>query len=523
MPAHRRPETASSALAVSIFAFSILVLGVPTTFAGVSSASASLAAGDPVIAAAGDIACDPGDANFNGGNGTSASCRQRSTSDLLVNRGLAAVLPLGDVQYYCGGYNAFLQSYDSSWGRLKDITRPSVGNHEYLTTGGTDCTADNAGAAGYFRYFGSAAGQQGQGWYSYDIGAWHIIALNSNCSDVGGCAPGSPQYQWLSADLAAHQNACTLAYWHIPLFSSGGRTAENSRQFWNLLYANDADVILTGHDHIYERFAPQTPAAIVDPARGIRQFVVGTGGSNHTTIPSIAANSEVRNAGTFGVLELTLHPTSYDWNFRPESGMTFMDGGTGLCHSPTAPVFADDFESGSLGSWTTVSGLTVGQQEVHGGAWGARATSTAGTVAVAYKQLPAAHSDLSSRLWFKVIGQGQNVVDLLKLRTASGTALLTVFASPTGVLGYQNNVTAASTYSSAPVSRGVWHSLEVRVVINGTSSRSETWLDGQPVPALTKMESLGTTPIGRFQLGENISGRTYDVAFDDVVLTPPAP
>jgi hypothetical protein len=125
-------------------------------------------------------------------------------------------------------------------------------------------------------------------------------------------------------------------------------------------------------------------------------------------------------------------------------------------------------------------------------------------------------------MWFKVVGMGQNVVDLFKLRTASGAALLTVFASPTNVLGYQNNVTAASSYSTAPVARGVWHSLEVRVVINGTSSRTETWLDGQPVPALTKTESLGTTPIGRFQLGENISGRTYDVAFDDVALTPPA-
>jgi len=181
-----------------------------------------LAASDPVIAAAGDIACDPTNSSFNGGNGSSGSCRQKYTSDLLVDAGLAAVLPLGDIQYYCGGYQAFLQSYDLSWGRVKAITRPAVGNHEYLTSGGTDCTPANEGATGYFNYFGAAAGTPGQGYYSYNIGDWHLIALNSNCGDAGGCGPLSPQGQWLAADLAANPKWCTLAYWHIPLFSSGG-------------------------------------------------------------------------------------------------------------------------------------------------------------------------------------------------------------------------------------------------------------------------------------------------------------
>jgi hypothetical protein len=295
------------------------------------------AASDPVIAAAGDIACDPNSGSFNGGNGSDTACRQKYTSNILVNGNYAAVLPLGDVQYYCGGYQAFLQSYDLSWGRVKNITRPVVGNHEYLTSGGTDCTPANAGAAGYFNYFGAAAGELGKGYYSYNIGDWHLIALNSNCTSVGGCGPTSPQGSWLLADLAANPRWCTLAYWHIPLFSSGGRAELNTYEIWKILYDHDVDLILTGHDHIYERFAPQTADGIPDPLRGIRQFVVGTGGSNHTSLTSIANNSEVRNTNTFGVLKLTLRLTGYDWQFVPEAGKTFNDSGTQECHGSGPP------------------------------------------------------------------------------------------------------------------------------------------------------------------------------------------
>jgi hypothetical protein len=256
--------------------------GLPGSNPNLAGISKAAAAGDPVIAAAGDIACDPTDLNFNNGQGTANACDQLYTSNLLVNAGLAAVLALGDNQYYCGGYQAFVQSYDLSWGRIKSITHPSVGNHEYLTSGGTSCDSTNAEAAGYFQYFGAAAGTVGQGYYSFDIGAWHIIALNSNCTDAGGCASPSPQYLWLQADLAAHTNQCILAYWHIPLFSSGGRAAPNSQAFWNLLYAYHADLILNGHDHIYERFAPQDPTGALDISQGIREFIVGTGGADHT-------------------------------------------------------------------------------------------------------------------------------------------------------------------------------------------------------------------------------------------------
>jgi acid phosphatase type 7 len=285
-------------------------------------------ASDPVIAAAGDIACDPANSNFNGGLGTSV-CRQKYTSDLLINTGLTAVLDLGDNQYACGGYDAYLDSYALSWGRVKSITRPVPGNHEYITSGGTDCSSN---AAGYFKYFGSGAGQSGKGYYSFNVGAWHIIALNSNCSQIGGCSSGSAEYNWLKSDLSSHTNLCTLAFWHHTLFSSGGFTSTSIKPFWTLLYSYHADVILNGHAHIYERFAPQTPSGTADSSHGIRQFTVGTGGANHTTIGTVAANSQVRNATTFGVLRLTLHSGSYSWKFVPQSGQTFTDSGSTACH-----------------------------------------------------------------------------------------------------------------------------------------------------------------------------------------------
>ena len=286
----------------------------------------------PVIAAAGDIACDPSDVSFNGGSGTATACRQLATSDLLVGAGLAAVLPLGDLQYHCGGATAFAASYDLSWGRVKAITRPAPGNHEYQSAGGTGCDTTGT-AAGYYAYFGSAAGDPAKGYYSFDIGAWHLIALNSECGKVQGCGPGSLQEQWLRADLAAHENACTLAYWHKPLFSSGEhRGTSDVRPLWQALYDFDADVVLSGHDHDYERFAPQTATGVADPVRGIREFVVGTGGRHLRVFGAVAANSQVRDSTSFGVLRLTLRSNGYDWAFVPAAGSTFTDSGSASCH-----------------------------------------------------------------------------------------------------------------------------------------------------------------------------------------------
>src|SRR4051812_14323512 len=225
---------------------------VASTFVPVGGPGLGLSvagAGDPVVAAAGDIACDPTNGHYFGGNGDASTCRQKYTANILANGGFAAILALGDNQYYCGGYSAFLQAYDKSWGRVKASTHPVVGNHEFLTSGGTGCDPTNTAAAGYYKYFGAAAGQPGKGYYSYNVGAWHLVALNSNCGDIGGCSSGSPEYNWLASDLAAHPNFCTLAYWHIPLFSSGGRAAANMRSIWKLLYDKGADLALSGHDH----------------------------------------------------------------------------------------------------------------------------------------------------------------------------------------------------------------------------------------------------------------------------------
>ncbi len=323
-------------LFLSILAGAGLLWSLLGSFAGPGGPRPASAASDPVIAAAGDIACDPASSYYHSGSGTALQCHMKYTSDLLVNGAPAAVLALGDNQYNCGGYTAYTQSYGPTWGRVLASTFPVPGNHEYITSTGTNCST---GAAGYFQYYGSVAGTPGQGWYSYNIGAWHLIALNANCSQVGGCGTTSAEYAWLKSDLASHPNQCTLAYWHQPLFSSGGYVSTGTRPFWNLLYSSHADVVLNGHDHIYERFAQQTPSGIASAA-GIREFTVGTGGVNHGSIGTLVANSEVQNNNTFGVLFLTLHSSSYDWHFVPDSSGTFTDSGTTACNSASASATA---------------------------------------------------------------------------------------------------------------------------------------------------------------------------------------
>jgi calcineurin-like phosphoesterase family protein len=293
--------------------------------AATCSTTAPVSAADPVIAAAGDIACSSTTAT---GSGSTARCHQRATSDLLVPAGLSAVLPLGDAQYQDGTFSSFTKSYHPTWGRLKPITFPAAGNHEYKT----------AGAKGYFDYFNGAgftgpAGDRDKGYYSFDVGTWHLIALNSGdkCVPVA-CGKGSPQELWLRADLAAHPASCTLAFWHHPRFNSGhSSNATYMQAIFQDLYDADADVVLSGHAHDYERFAPQNPAGKLDNARGIRQFVVGTGGAFFTALSTTKPNSQVRNASTYGVLMLTLHPNSYDWRFVPEAGKSFTDSGGAFC------------------------------------------------------------------------------------------------------------------------------------------------------------------------------------------------
>jgi hypothetical protein len=197
------------------------------------------------------------------------------------------------------------------------------GNHEYRT----------AGADGYFDYFGSAAGSRGKGYYSYNLGNWHVVAINSNCVQVGGCHAGSAQERWLRQDLAASTKPCTIAYWHHPLFSSGANHSPSTamRPIFQVLYDHKAEVLLQGHNHNYERFAPQDPSGRLDNARGIRAFVVGTGGAGLYGFGTVRPNSQTRNNTTHGLLKLVLRTSGYDWRFIPVAGRSFTDSGTGTC------------------------------------------------------------------------------------------------------------------------------------------------------------------------------------------------
>ena len=282
-----------------------------TQKSGTTPAKSSAASTDAILAGAGDIAdC----ADLSGAEATAK----------LLERIPGTVMAIGDLALPDGAAQQFANCYDKTWGRLKSRTRPAPGNHEF----------HSSGAAPYFDYFGAVAGDAKKGYYSYDLGTWHIIVLNSECDELGGCGSGSPQEKWLRSDLAAHPVACTLAYWHKPLFSSGAKHGNDPeiKPLWQALYEANADVVVNGHDHDYERFAPQNPDGVRDPARGIREFVVGTGGKNTRAFGQIESTSEAHNTGTFGILKLTLHAKSYDWEFIPIAGATFRDQGSSPCH-----------------------------------------------------------------------------------------------------------------------------------------------------------------------------------------------
>jgi Calcineurin-like phosphoesterase len=273
-----------------------------------------------VIAAAGDVACVPGSSPG------STSCREQYTADVIKQMNPTVVLNLGDAQYETGTLANFQNSYDRTWGAFLDKT--------WTTAGGSH---DFYGGGDWYTYFGSRAGPGPYKPYSMDVGAWHIVSLNAQCSDgnVGGCGVGSSQYNWLKDDLAAHRTQCTLAMWHNARWSSGPRHGTDARTdgFIRLLYDAGAEIVLSGHDHDYERFAPQNPDGARDDPRGLVQFVVGTGGKSlESNFGTIQPNSLARQTTVFGVLKLTLHTTSYDWEFVPEAGRSYSDSGSGSCH-----------------------------------------------------------------------------------------------------------------------------------------------------------------------------------------------
>jgi hypothetical protein len=268
------------------------------------SDSAEVAVLPPVLVGAGDI----------------ADCLRTadSATATLLDTIPGLVFTAGDNAYPNGTLAEYTLCYDPTWGRHKNRTRPSPGNHEYHSLG-----------VGYYAYFGQLAGDSGVGYYSYDFAGWHIISLNSSVP----MGAGSAQEQWLRADLARHPAPCTLAYWHHPRFSSGTTHGSNTsvRPLWQALYEAQAEVVVSAHEHHYERFAPQQPDGTADPTNGLREFVVGTGGANRYAFGTPIANSEVRNNTSYGVIKLTLNPTGYAWKYITTTGAV-ADSGSGACH-----------------------------------------------------------------------------------------------------------------------------------------------------------------------------------------------
>jgi hypothetical protein len=288
----------------------------------------------PILVGAGDIArCYP---DGNPLEAVPASQTPAEATAKLLDRIPGTVMAVGDNAYEYGSPTDYATCYDPTWGRHKARTRPATGNHEYLTPD----------AAGYFGYFGVAAHPETNGYYSYDIGQWHVVVLNStpqwalcppqpplqSADDGRRCVGDRTQQAWLAADLLAHTSLCTIAYFHHPRFSSGEHGNQyEMQQFWDILYANNVDVVISGHDHDYERFAPQNPDAVADPVRGIREIVVGTGGAQLRPFATVVQNSQVRLAGIHGVLALALGDGGYGWAFVSVDG-NVRDSGGGGCH-----------------------------------------------------------------------------------------------------------------------------------------------------------------------------------------------
>jgi hypothetical protein len=295
----------------------------------------------PTIVAAGDIAACGGTTSGEG-----------QTAAQIESLPSATVLTLGDNAYPNGTAAEFANCYDPVWGRFKDRTKPAAGGHDYNTPG----------AAGYYGYFGAAAGDPSEGYYSYDLGSWHVVTLNANCPQVS-CDAGDAQEQWLRADLAANSSSCTLAVLHEPRFSSGavhGGTTDGI-DLWHALYEDGAEVVLSGDDHLYERFLPQTPDGDLDYAHGITQFVVGTGGFYIYDFAATEVNSDYQQNTSYGVLKATLHPDRFAYKYLRTDGNPSTDSGSIDCHGagdyppPDTSVPNTTIESGPSGTVTSTS------------------------------------------------------------------------------------------------------------------------------------------------------------------------
>jgi hypothetical protein len=540
------------------------------------------------------------------GDGASGEPNADAVANMIAGWNPNMFVYLGDV-YDDGTFTEFYNWYGSGtdrYSQFRAVTNPVVGNHEYGVEG----------AGGYFDYFDNVPH-----YYSFNAAGWHIINLDST-SQFGQTDPGTPQYDWLVADLTANPAVCTIVNFHHPVYNIGPEgDATRMNQIWTLLAQHGVDVVLTGHDHDYQRWQPLNGLGSLDP-NGITQFVVGTGG--HGIQDFIRTDSRVAIGfdtppTAFGALRMELNPSGTAYQFVNTAGATLDSGSikcSGAAPDTTAPgaptnlsamsnttavnlswtsatdnvgvtsydiyrdgawlttttssastytdntvtggatyqyrirardaagnvsglsnlatataslLFSDGFESGDLSKWTGVTGLIVQQQEVYNGVYAAR-QSTNGSATWAYKQLSSTQSTLYYRLRFKIISQSSNMY-LLKFRTATGGSLLGVFVNSTGKLAYRNDTNSTTSTSTTDVTSGTWHDLQTRITVNGLNSETEIWLDGVRIDALSKTESLGSAQIGRIQVGDNSTGRSYDVAVDNVVvdinpidMTPPS-
>lgn len=533
------------------------------------------------------------------GDGASGEPRADQVTDLIAGWNPNMFVYLGDV-YDDGTYTEFYNWYGMGtdrYSQFNPITNPVVGNHEYGVPE----------AGGYFDYWDNVPH-----YYSVDAAGWHIINLDST-SQFNQTAPGTPQYDWLAANLAANISACTIVSFHHPVYNIGPEEdTPRMNDIWALLAQHGVDVVLTGHDHDYQRWYALDGTGALDPG-GMTQFVVGTGG--HGIQDFIRTDSRVAVGfdtppASFGALRLELNPdgaafqfvniegavldsgsipcdstatditppgtpadltitasaathvdlswtsatdnvgvtnydiyrnglfltstpavtsyvdsavtsgATYEYQIRARDAAGNVSGLSNLASASALLLFSDDFESGDLSKWSSISGLTVQGDEVLDGSYAARSVST-GSATWAYRQLSEPQATVYYRARFKLISLTSNVY-LLKFRTATGGSLLGVFVNSAGKLAYRNDVAGLATTSTTDVTVGVWHDLQARVTIDGAASQTEVWLDGTRINALSKTETLGGSLIGRIQLGDNSTGRTYDVAFDDVVvdLTP---
>lgn len=384
------------------------------------------------------------------------------------------IFTTGDNTYGTGTISEFNRCFDPSWGRYEDRIRPSMGETDY---------ADNQGT-GYYKYFGARGGQAGKGYYSYDLGDWHVVVLNSSIST----AAGSAQEQWLRADLAASTRPCTIAYWHYPRFSSySTHTRASVKPLWDALYAAGADVVVNGHYRFYERFAPQTPTGEADP-NGIRQFIVGTGGTGQNPFDTALPNSEVRQTGVFGVLKLTLGNGTYDWEFVPVAGQTFTDTGTGSCNggSTTSTSNPPTVSSSSVELTPSSIGIAVG--------------STA--------QLTAVTKDASGNV---VQGGPMGFKTLnTSVATVSASGIVTgVAIGVTYVVAMSGSAADTSTVTVTPAAAHSGH----HVAVNGAATNDGSY--NAPWTLATALSGAG----GRVRPGDTVwvRGGTYRGTFTSTV------